>query len=60
MVIPKNAQHSFFADEEGVSVVAYHPDSDCGPEHNNHPMLNRTYDKNVLTYPQAWEVITNQ
>lgn len=27
---------------EGMSVVAYHPDSDFGPTHEEHPMLNRT------------------
>jgi hypothetical protein len=23
-------------------VIAYHPDSDFGPTHENHPMVNRT------------------
>lgn len=27
---------------EGMAVVAYHPDSDFGPTHEEHPMLNRT------------------
>ena len=25
-----------------MDVVAYHPDSDTGPTHDDHPMLNRT------------------
>jgi quercetin dioxygenase-like cupin family protein len=28
--------------EEGMKVLAYHPDSDYGPTHQFHPMLNRT------------------
>lgn len=28
--------------DEGMAVVAYHPDSDFGPTHEEHPMLNRT------------------
>jgi hypothetical protein len=27
---------------EDMRVLAYHPDSDFGPTHQNHPMLNRT------------------
>ena len=30
--------------EELGAVLAYHPDSDCGPTHEDHPMLNRTWD----------------
>lgn len=35
--------HCFYSDADGLSVVAYHPDSDWGPVDSNHPMLNRTY-----------------
>lgn len=46
--------HSFRTDEpdpfntgnlvaETMDIVAYHPDSDWGPQDTNHPMLNRTY-----------------
>lgn len=30
------------ADDIRMKLVAYHPDSDVGPEHTDHPMLNRT------------------
>jgi hypothetical protein len=35
--------HSFSSGEHGLSVVAYHPDSEGGPTDSNHPMLVRTY-----------------
>jgi len=41
-IIKKNAFHSFFTAEEELRVVAYHPDSDFGPTHENHPMINKT------------------
>lgn len=41
-VIPTDGHHSFFTDEETMDVIAYHPDSDTGPEHDDHPMVNRT------------------
>lgn len=28
--------------EEAMTVIAYHPDSDVGPTHEDHPMINRT------------------
>ena len=34
--------HSFSTTEEEMVVVAYHPDSDYGPTHEAHPMINRT------------------
>lgn len=34
--------HSFHTENEALRVIAWHPDSDCGPAHNNHPMINRT------------------
>ncbi len=42
-VIPTDALHRFET-EEGTSmdVVPYHPDSDWGPSHEEHPMVNRT------------------
>ena len=27
---------------ESLRVVAFHPDSDFGPEHDFHPMINKT------------------
>lgn len=40
--IPKDAQHSFKTTTEDLRVIAYHPDSDFGPTHEEHPMINRT------------------
>ena len=34
--------HSFHTSEESLRVIAWHPDSDCGPQHEDHPMINRT------------------
>lgn len=47
-VIEKDGLHYFrtFA-EQGMLVVAYHPDSDFGPKDENHPMVNRTIVKGV-------------
>jgi len=41
-VIAPHAVHSFFTDESSLDVVVYHPDSDTGPTHDDHPMINRT------------------
>jgi hypothetical protein len=35
--------HAFRTQEEGMDVIAYHPDSDWGPTDGVHPMVNRTY-----------------
>mmetsp|Transcript_6966 Transcript_6966/g.18051 ORF Transcript_6966/g.18051 Transcript_6966/m.18051 type:complete len:92 (+) Transcript_6966:3-278(+) len=40
--IPQGAPHSFFTDESHLDVIAWHPDSDFGPQHDDHPMINRT------------------
>ena len=43
-VIPNNTIHSFHTYENAdLNVIAYHPDSDWGPEDEEHPMLNRTW-----------------
>lgn len=42
-VIPAEGQHSFKTTKEALRVIAFHPDSDFGPTHEQHPMLNRTY-----------------
>jgi quercetin dioxygenase-like cupin family protein len=34
--------HSFNTTDQSLLVIAWHPDSDCGPTHDNHPMINRT------------------
>lgn len=40
--IPQGSPHSFFTDESHLDVIAWHPDSDFGPQHDDHPMINRT------------------
>ncbi|MCC8994634.1 MAG: cupin domain-containing protein [Candidatus Contendobacter sp.] len=40
--IPAGCLHSFFTRDEALDVVAWHPDSDCGPRDDDHPMINRT------------------
>lgn len=41
-VIPAGELHSFHTDASKLTIIAYHPDSDFGPTHEVHPMLNRT------------------
>ena len=41
-VIPAGSRHSFHTYEDELLVIAYHPDSDFGPTHECHPMVNRT------------------
>ena len=41
-VIPAESPHSFHTDDDELLVVAWHPDSDTGPSHDDHPMVNRT------------------
>jgi quercetin dioxygenase-like cupin family protein len=43
--IRANGLHSFHTEDDELLVLAYHPDSDFGPTHENHPMLNRTVSK---------------
>lgn len=42
-VLPAECEHSFHTEHSDLRVIAYHPDSDSGPTHQNHPMVNRTY-----------------
>lgn len=35
-------QHCFYTDDSEMLVTAWHPDTDTGPSHNDHPMLNKT------------------
>jgi hypothetical protein len=46
-VIRANGRHSFRTREKEMLVVAYHPDSDSGPTHESHPMINRTIVRGV-------------
>jgi hypothetical protein len=41
-VIRAGGLHSFHTADSDLLVLAYHPDSDFGPSHEDHPMLNRT------------------
>ena len=41
--IPAGVEHAFATNSESMDVVAYHPDSDWGPTHETHPMINRTW-----------------
>lgn len=40
--IPRGGLHKFRTFDGYMNVVAYHPDSDHGPTHQEHPMVNRT------------------
>lgn len=41
-LIHADGLHSFHTHSHSLRIVAWHPDSDCGPTHEQHPMLNRT------------------
>ncbi|MDH3719292.1 MAG: cupin domain-containing protein [Planctomycetota bacterium] len=41
-VIAAGGLHSFHTEDESLLVVAFHPDSDFGPQDDDHPMVNRT------------------
>lgn len=41
-LLPADEIHSFHTDESPLRIVIYHPDSDFGPTHEEHPMINRT------------------
>ena len=41
-LIPADCIHSFHTGETALRVLAFHPDSDFGPTHEDHPMVNRT------------------
>lgn len=40
--LEENEQHFFSSEDAALAVVAFHPDSDWGPTHEVHPMINRT------------------
>lgn len=40
--LPADFRHSFHTQDDSLLLVAWHPDSDFGPTHETHPMLNRT------------------
>jgi len=41
LLVPEGV-HSFNTKEETMDIIVFHPDSDFGPEHDEHPMINRT------------------
>ena len=41
-LIEAQAEHSFHTVDHSLRVIAWHPDSDHGPTHEDHPMVNRT------------------
>lgn len=41
--IARNTIHHFATRDSTMDVIAYHPDSDWGPAHDEHPMINRTW-----------------
>jgi hypothetical protein len=41
--IARDTIHRFVTKDDTMDVIAYHPDSDWGPDHNEHPMINRTW-----------------
>ena len=40
--IPPDGSHRFRTTEKSLTVIAFHPDSDFGPDDRNHPMVNKT------------------
>jgi mannose-6-phosphate isomerase-like protein (cupin superfamily) len=57
-VIHEDGLHSFRTEsDEEMIVIAFHPDSDFGPEDENHPMINRTI-VNGLSASQITEIRT--
>ncbi|PHM56916.1 hypothetical protein Xekk_01482 [Xenorhabdus sp. KK7.4] len=42
-LLPTDEIHSFHTDDTPLRIVVYHPDSDFGPTHEAHPMINRTW-----------------
>jgi quercetin dioxygenase-like cupin family protein len=51
--IPTGRIHNFCTEGHTLDVVAYHPDSDWGPEHEDHPMINRTWVDGKKIHQQA-------
>lgn len=41
-IINAHGPHSFRTTDSDMTVIAYHPDSNFGPTHEDHPMINRT------------------
>ena len=56
-LIRADGLHSFETTSSDMTVIAYHPDSDFGATHENHPMINRTI-VNGISASQLSEIRT--
>lgn len=52
-VIDAHLRHAFRPVDGDLRVAAYHPDSDTGPTHEDHPMLNRTWVSDSVDAPDG-------
>ncbi len=41
--LPPKIRHKFRTNNHSMDVISFHPDSDWGPTHDIHPMINRTW-----------------
>lgn len=41
-ILHPDAEHAFQTIDSPMTLTVFHPDSDTGPSHDDHPMLNRT------------------
>ena len=57
-VLTTDLVHSFHTGAEDMRIVVYHPDSDCGPSDDAHPMVNRTL-VNGIPANQIFEIRTS-
>ncbi len=55
--IPAGTRHCFHTDESAMRVLAYHPDSDFGPQDDDHPMKNKT--ENLARAADASETVAS-
>ncbi|MES2528013.1 MAG: cupin domain-containing protein [Bdellovibrionota bacterium] len=44
--LPSKMRHKFRTTQHSMDVISFHPDSDWGPTHDIHPMINRTWGTN--------------
>lgn len=46
-ILSPEEEHNFYTLDNYLRIVVYHPDSDFGPTHETHPMVNKTYVEGV-------------
>jgi mannose-6-phosphate isomerase-like protein (cupin superfamily) len=51
-LIRPGTPHCFRTEGRSLQVIAYHPETDFGPTHQNHPMINRTFLSDALSQVQ--------